>query len=437
MGALRVGFISLGCCKNLVDSQNIITLLMQEGYRVSSTYEGADVVIVNTCGFIEDSVRESLEVIGEALDHCPNVIVTGCLGPSRDLILGSWPQVKAITGPHSAPAVLEEMRRLFALPEGFPRGRVPPGGILLTPPHYAYLKISEGCSNKCTFCIIPKLRGPLESFPGEDLVARARNYVSRGVKELMVVAQDTSAYGIDRGYPGFLGHERGDLYALMEELAKLGVWLRVHYAYPYPHVTRLIEMMAAGKVLPYMDVPFQHASRHMMQLMKRPGDAERILDTVSGWRKICPDITIRSSFIVGFPGETEDDFRELLDFVREIRLDRVGCFTFSPMAGAPASTMPDQVPEEVKQERYSRFMEVQQQISKEKMQAKRGTVQEVLVDTVDENGIISRTRADAPEIDGVMYLHAPDGFRVRPGDLLRARVTDSDEYDLEGDIIIP
>ena len=319
MGAVRVGFISLGCCKNLVDSQNIITLLMQEGYRVSSTYERADVVIVNTCGFIEDSVRESLEVIGEALDHCPNVIVTGCLGPSRELILSTWPRVKAITGPHSAPAVLEEMRRLFALPEGIPGGRVPPGGILLTPPHYAYLKISEGCSNKCTFCIIPKLRGPLESFPGEELVLRARNYVSRGVKELMVVAQDTSAYGIDRGYPGFLGHERGDLYALLEELSKLEVWLRVHYAYPYPHVTRLIEMMAAGKVLPYMDVPFQHASKHMMQLMKRPGDADRILDTVSGWRKICPDITIRSSFIVGFPGETEDDFRELLDFIREIR----------------------------------------------------------------------------------------------------------------------
>ncbi|WP_406043939.1 30S ribosomal protein S12 methylthiotransferase RimO [Succinimonas sp.] len=435
MGACRVGFISLGCCKNLVDSQNIITLLMKKGYQVSSTYEGADAVIVNTCGFIEDAVKESLEVIGEALEHCPNVIVTGCLGPNRKLILDTWPGVKAITGPHSAPAVLQEMERLFALPAETPAGRVLPGGILLTPPHYAYLKISEGCSNKCTFCIIPHLRGPLESFPGEELIARARNYAARGVKELLVVAQDTSAYGIDRGYPGFLGHERGDLYALMEELSRLKVWLRVHYAYPYPHVTRLIEMMAEGKVLPYMDVPFQHASRHMLQLMKRPGDADRILETVSRWRNICPDITVRSSFIVGFPGETEEDFAELLEFIREIRLDRVGCFAFSPMPEAPASSFPGQIPAEVKQERYERFMEVQQKISAAKMQAKVGTVQEVLVDTVDAKGIISRTKADAPDIDGVMYLHAPRGLRVRPGDLLRARVTASDEYDLEGDII--
>ncbi len=436
MSAVKVGFISLGCCKNLVDSQNIITLLLKEGYEVSPTYEDADVVIVNTCGFIEDSVCESLDVIGEALEKCPNVIVTGCLGPKRELILGKYPNVKAISGPHSAEIVLNDLKRLFALPPGCPGEQVPPGGILLTPSHYAYLKISEGCSNNCSFCIIPKLRGPLESFSGEKLLDLAANYVSRGVKELLVVAQDTAAYGADKKYPGFRGHERGDLYALTEELSKLGVWLRVHYAYPYPHLTRLVEQMAEGKVLPYMDVPFQHVSKSIMRRMKRPGDTDRILETINNWRKICPDLTIRSSFIVGFPGETEDDFTELLNFIKEARLDRVGCFTYSNVEDADARAFPDQIPEELKLERKERFMEIQQKISQEKMQSKIGSIQDVIVDVVDDKGIVSRTKGDAPDVDGVMYLHVPEGFKVTPGDILKARVTANDEYDLEGDIIV-
>lgn len=436
MTAYNVGFISLGCPKNLVDSENILTLLIKEGYRVSPSYENADVVIINTCGFIDSAIEESMQTIGEALEHCKNVIVTGCLGPRRAYILESFPQVVAITGPHAAPEVLAALRKYFPLQADCKHGFVPEGGIILTPPHYAYLKISEGCSHRCSFCIIPKIRGDLNSYKPEDILTQARAYAQRGVKELLIVAQDTSAYGQDLKYPSFRGHERGDLYALTEELSKLGLWLRVHYAYPYPHVTRLIEQMADGLVLPYMDVPLQHVNSRILKLMKRPGDHDKNLETIAKWRKICPDLTIRSTFIAGFPGETEAEFKELLDFIQEARLDRVGCFTYSPVLSADANELPNQIPEEVKQDRLDRFMLLQQKISAEKLAAKIGSIQEVIIDENSDQGIVGRTKGDAPEIDGVIYLSNSDKTRsIHVGDIVKARVTANDEYDLEGEII--
>lgn len=437
MTAYNIGFISLGCPKNLVDSENILSLLIKEGYKVTPSYENADLVIINTCGFIDSAISESMETIGEALEHCKNVIVTGCLGPRRSYILNAYPQVKAITGPHSAPEVLAVVKNSFPLGSGCRPGFVPEGGILLTPSHYAFLKISEGCSHRCSFCIIPKIRGDLNSYDPESILKQAKAYVDRGVKELLIVAQDTSAYGMDTKYPSFRGHDKGDLYALTEELGKLGVWQRVHYAYPYPHVTKLIEQMAEGFVLPYMDVPLQHVNKRVLKLMKRPGDHERNLENITNWRNICPDITIRSTFIVGFPGETEEEFVELLDFIQEAKLDRVGCFTYSPVLSADANELPDQIPEEVKQERLDRFMLLQQKISAEKLAAKIDSIQDVIVDEVSEQGIVGRTKGDAPEIDGVIYLNQPQETRsVRVGDIVKAKVTASDQYDLEGDIII-
>lgn len=437
MSTINIGFISLGCPKNLVDSENIITLLLKEGYKVVSSYEGADAVIINTCGFIESSIAESMETIGEALEHCENVIVTGCLGPRRDYILETYPQVKAITGPHSAPSVLADIKRLFPLTSK-PSSKiiVPDGGVILTPSHYAYLKISEGCSHRCSFCIIPKIRGDLESFNAEDILKKAEQYVNRGVKELLVVAQDTSAYGMDIKYPPFRNYDRGDLYALTRELGKLGAWVRVHYAYPYPHVTSLIEQMAEGLVLPYMDVPLQHVNSRILKLMKRPGSHDKNLETIANWRKICPELTIRSTFIVGFPGETESEFQELLDFIAEAKLDRVGCFTYSPVLGADANELPEQIPEDVKQDRYDRFMQLQQRISEEKLRAKVGTTDFAIIDEISPEGIVGRTRGDAPEIDGVIFLHNNDNnLKVKVGDIVNVRITDNDEYDLEGDIL--
>ena len=433
---IKIGFISLGCPKNLVDSQNIITLLMESGYEVSNTYEGADAVVINTCGFIESSVTESMDVIGEALENCKKIVVTGCLGPRKEYILEHYPQVAAVSGPHSPRQVLHDINALFPEHRACSRFKIPEGGILLTPPHYAYLKISEGCSHRCSFCVIPKIRGDLESFSPEYILKQAEAYVKRGVKELLVVAQDTSAFGVDKKYPAFRNYERGDLYALTRELGKLGVWQRVHYAYPYPHVEKLVEQMAEGLVLPYMDVPMQHVNKRILGLMKRPGSHERHLETIRKWRSICPDLTIRSTFIVGFPGETEEEFSELLDFIREARLNRVGCFTYSNILNADANELPGQIPEEVKQERYDRFMTLQQQISAELLEAKIGSDVDVIIDEVSEQGIVGRTKGDASEIDGVIFLHQKDNFSpVGVGDIVKARVTASDEYDLEGDIL--
>ena len=436
MATVKIGFVSLGCPKNLVDSQNIITLLLKSGYDVSNTYENADAVVINTCGFIESSVEESMNVINEALGSCKNVVVTGCLGPRKDFILEHYPEVKAVSGPHSPEAVLRDINALFPDYHGRSCFKVPEDGVLLTPPHDAYLKISEGCSHRCSFCVIPQIRGDLESFSPEAVLKQPEAYAKRGVKELLVVAQDTSTYGLDAKYPGFRNYERGDLYALTRELGKLGLWQRVHYAYPYPHVVKLVEQMAEGLVLPYMDVPLQHVNKRILGLMKRPGSHERNLETIKEWRSICPDLTIRSTFIVGFPGETEDEFQELLDFIAEARLNRVGCFTYSNIINAAANELPDQIPEEVKQERYDRFMTLQQQISTELLAAKVGQKLDVIIDEVSPEGIVGRTKGDAPEIDGVMYLHQKDDFTpVNVGDIVKAVVTASDEYDLEGDIV--
>ncbi len=431
----KVGFISLGCPKNLVDSQNIITKLLVDGYSVSPSYEDSDLVIINTCGFIDSSIDESMDTIGETLEKCSKVIVTGCLGPRPDFIRDYFPQVLGITGPHSADAVMDLVHKFLPIPGCRNPKRVPKGGVLLTPSHYAYLKISEGCSHRCSFCIIPQIRGDLNTFNGDSLIETASHYKDRGVKELLVVAQDTTAYGQDLGYPGFKGHERGDLYALTEELSKLGLWLRVHYAYPYPHVYKLIEQMAEGKVLPYMDVPMQHVNSRILKLMKRPGNHEKNLETIAKWRSICPELTIRSTFIVGFPGETESEFEELLDFIKEARLDRVGCFTYSPVHGAHANDLPDQIPEEVKQERLDRFMLVQQQISKEKLAAKVNTIEDVIIDTATPTEIIGRTKGDAPDIDGIVRLKNKPLNIIGPGSIVKAKITASDEYDLWGEIV--
>lgn len=433
----NICMISLGCPKNLVDSENIVSLLIKEGYKITNTFDGVSLVIINTCGFIDPSIAESMETIKEAFENCENVIVTGCLGPRRDFLFDAFPNLKAVTGPHSPQEVLEAVKKVIPLSDNVKKGYVPDGGIILTPQHYAYLKISEGCSHRCSFCIIPKLRGDLVSFNPEDILKQASAYVKRGVKELLVVAQDTSAYGQDCQYKGFRDYQRGDLYALTKELGKLGVWVRVHYTYPYPHAINLVEQMSEGLILPYLDVPLQHVNNRILKQMKRPGNYERNLDMIESWRKICPDITIRSTFIVGFPGETEDEFQELLDFIKDAKLDRVGCFAYSPVNGADANLLDNQIDEEVKLERVDRFMTLQQQISEAKLAKKVGKILDVIVDEVEDNDrIIGRTKGDAPEIDGVIYLHTDKEHTPKPGDILKAKVTANDEYDLEGDILI-
>lgn len=432
-----IGFVSLGCPKNLVDSERILTELRTQGYQVVPSYDNADLVIVNTCGFIDSAVQESLEAIGEALNENGKVIVTGCLGAKEDQIRTVHPKVLEISGPHSYESVLSHVNKYVPKPEFNPyTSLIPQQGVKLTPKHYAYLKISEGCNHRCTFCIIPSLRGDMVSRNIGNVLDEAKRLADSGVRELLVIAQDTSAYGLDT--KNRLGFWNGmpvktDIQHLCEQLAKLGIWVRLHYVYPYPSVDNLIPLMAEGKILPYLDVPLQHASPTVLKSMKRPGTIEKTLERIHKWREICPDITLRSTFIVGYPGETDHDFQLLLDFLSAAQLDRVGCFTYSPIDGAMANQLPDQISEEIKQERYHQFMQLQQTISTTKLANKIGKIMPVIIDEVDDEGAIGRTMADAPEIDGVVYLN--DEQSVKVGDIVNVKIEHSDEYDLWGTFV--
>ena len=437
MSSPTIGFVSLGCPKNLVDSERILTELRTQGYQVVPSYDNADLVIVNTCGFIDSAVQESLEAIGEALNENGKVIVTGCLGAKEDQIRNVHPKVLEISGPHSYEAVLQHVNKYAPKPSYNPfTSLVPEQGVKLTPKHYAYLKISEGCNHSCTFCIIPSLRGEMVSRPIGNVLDEAKRLVDSGVKELLIIAQDTSAYGIDiKNRTNFWNGMplKTDIYTLCEQLSTLGIWVRLHYMYPYPSVDNLIPLMAEGKILPYLDVPLQHASPSVLKSMKRPGTIERTLERIHHWREICPEITLRSTFIVGYPGETEQDFELLLDFLSQAQLDRVGCFPYSPVEGAAANQLADQIPEAIKQERFHRFMQLQQTISTQKLQNKIGKTLSVLIDEVDEEGAIGRSMADAPEIDGVVYLNEEKAVKV--GDIVQVNIEHSDEYDLWGTVI--
>ncbi len=434
----KVGFVSLGCPKAGSDAERILTQLRAEGYEISGTYEDADLVVVNTCGFIDSAVEESLDAIGEAINKNGKVIVTGCLGAKSGVVQNAHPSVLAVTGPHALEEVMTAVHANLPKPHDPYVDLVPAQGVRLTPNHYAYLKISEGCNHRCSFCIIPSMRGDLVSRPVGDVLNEAENLVNAGVSELLVISQDTSAYGVDVKYrSGFWNGRpvKTRMTELTKSLSELGVWVRLHYVYPYPHVDEVIPLMADGLILPYLDVPFQHASPRILKSMKRPASSENNLARIKSWRDICPDITVRSTFIAGFPGETEDDFKMLLDFLEEAQLDRVGCFAYSAVDGASANALPDQVPEEVKQERLARFMEVQERISAAKLQSKMGTMQTVLVDELveDEEGnieAIGRTKADAPEIDGVVYLADAEG--LNPGDFVEVEIYDADGHDLWG-----
>lgn len=430
-----VGFVSLGCPKNLVDSERILTQLRMEGYDIVPSYNDADMVIVNTCGFIDSAVEESLGAIGEALKENGKVLVTGCLGAKENDIVQIHPNVLGVTGPHAYEEVLSQVHQY--LPPSATHNPfldlVPPQGIKLTPRHYAYLKISEGCNHSCSFCIIPDMRGKLVSRPIGQVMGEAERLVKAGVKELLVISQDTSAYGADIKHRMDFWDGRPlktDMYQLANALGELGVWVRLHYVYPYPHVDNIIPLMAEGRVLPYLDIPFQHASPTLLRKMRRPGQVEKTLERIHNWRSQVPNLTLRSTFIVGFPGETEDDFQQLLDFLQEAQLDRVGCFQYSPVEGAKANELPDPVPEAIKQERYDRFMQLQQKISTERLARKVGQTLQVLIDEVDEEGAIGRSFADAPEIDGNVYLNGEK--QVAPGDLVQVTIEHSDEYDLWG-----
>ena len=437
----NIGFVSLGCPKNLVDSERILTELRTDGYNIVPSYENVDLVIVNTCGFIDSAVQESLEAIGEALEENGRVIVTGCLGAKEDQIRQVHPKVLEVSGPHSYETVMAQVHKYVPKPEHNPyTSLVPKQGVKLTPKHYAYLKISEGCDHRCTFCIIPSLRGDLESRSITQVLDEAKRLADAGVKELLVVSQDTSAYAMDtqrkeggvktafwNGMP-----IKNDLITLCKQLGKLGIWVRLHYVYPYPHVDDLIPLMAEGLLLPYLDIPLQHASPKILKAMKRPGKIDRTLERIKQWREICPDLTLRSTFIVGFPGEKEEDFQMLLDFLKEAQLDRVGCFKFSPVEGAPATEMADQVPEDVKEERFHRFMQLQQEISAERLKQKIGQTLDVIVDEINDEGIIGRTKADAPEVDGLVYIENLSGAPVKVGEFIKVTITHSDEYDLWG-----
>ncbi len=430
----KVGFVSLGCPKALVDSERILTQLKLDGYEVVPSYDDADVVVVNTCGFIDSAKQESLDAIGEALSENGKVIVTGCLGKDSEDITRTHPNVLAVTGPQAYEEVVGAVHQHVPPP---PRVHdpyvdlVPPQGVKLTPRHYAYLKISEGCNHSCSFCIIPDMRGKLVSRPVGDVLEEAERLVAAGVRELLVISQDTSAYGVDIKYrTGFWQGRpvKSQLQGLCEALAEFGIWVRLHYVYPYPHVDNIIPLMADGGILPYLDIPLQHGSPRILKAMRRPAHAEKTLDRIHGWREVCPDITLRSTFIVGFPGETESDFEELLDFLDEAQLDRVGCFQYSPVDGAAANDLADHVPAEVMQDRWERFMATQQAISAQKLQDKIGSTQAILIDSVDSEGAIGRTYADAPEIDGLVHL--PGITDLNPGDMVEAEISSADEYDL-------
>lgn len=427
-----VGVVSLGCPKATVDSERILTQLRTEGYHLSNSYEDADTVIVNTCGFIDSAVQESLDAIGEALRENGKVIVTGCLGARDEEILKHYPQVLSVSGPQAYETVLNAVHDVVQPPEHNPYvDLVPPQGVKLTPRHYAYLKISEGCNHRCSFCIIPSMRGDLVSRPVSDVLDEAKRLVEAGVQELLVISQDTAAYGVDvkhkldfwNGQP-----VKTSMTGLVKALGDMGVWVRLHYVYPYPNVEEVIPLMAEGRVLPYLDMPLQHADPRVLKAMRRPGNIDKQLERIQQWRQQVPDLTLRSTFIVGFPGETEEEFQRLLDFLEQAQLDRVGCFQYSPVEGAAANAIAEPVPDEVKQDRYDRFMQTQQAISAKKMQAKIGKRMMVLVDEVDDEGAIARSAADAPEIDGMVFI--PEGDGLQPGDMLEVEIFAADEYDL-------
>jgi ribosomal protein S12 methylthiotransferase len=427
----RVGFVSLGCPKAGSDSERILTQLRAEGYDISKSYQDADLVVVNTCGFIDSAVKESMDAIGEAVKKNGKVIVTGCLGAKKDIIEKEYPNLLAITGPHALNEVMSAVHTHLEKPHDPFSDLVPPQGIRLTPKHYAYLKISEGCNHRCSFCIIPSMRGDLVSRSIDDVMTEAETLVNSGVSEILVISQDTSAYGVDIKYrSGFWNGRpiKTKLYDLAEALGSLGVWIRMHYVYPYPHVDDIIPLMSEGSILPYLDVPFQHASPRILKLMKRPASSENNLLSINRWREVCPDITIRSTFIVGFPGETESEFEELLDFLEEAQLDRVGCFKYSPVDGASANLLEGHVPEEIKEARLQKFMETQERISHKKLQAKVGQILTVLVDSHDGDYAIARSMADAPDIDGKVYLR--DGKLLKPGDFVDVKIESYDQHDL-------
>ncbi len=440
-----VGFVSLGCPKALVDSERILTQLKVEGYNVSASYEGADLIVVNTCGFIDSAVQESLDAIGEAMHANGKVIVTGCLGAKngnegKELITSLHPKVLAVTGPHATEEVMQAVHIHLPKPHDPFIDLVPDHGVKLTPKHYAYLKISEGCNHRCTFCIIPSMRGDLVSRPIGEVIREAESLKKAGVRELLVVSQDTSAYGVDLKYRTDFVNGRPvktQFQQLAEELGELGIWVRMHYVYPYPHVDRVVPLMAEGKILPYLDIPFQHSHPDVLKRMKRPASGERNIERIRAWRETCPDITLRSTFITGFPGETEDEFKHLLDFIEEAQLDRVGVFAYSPVDGAVANALDNPVPEEVKEERRARLMELQEKISLSRNEAKLGKVMQVLVDETDEEGIVARSKADAPEIDGNVFIPMPEdkARQPKPGDFINVLIDDCDEHDLWGRIV--
>jgi ribosomal protein S12 methylthiotransferase len=429
----RVGFVSLGCPKATVDSEHILTQLRAEGYDIVPTYHDADLVVVNTCGFIDDAVKESLDAIGEAIDENGKVIVTGCLGAKGDIVQKTHPSVLAVTGPHATAEVMEVVHKHLP-PEHDPFvDLVPSQGIRLTPRHYAYLKISEGCNHRCTFCIIPSLRGDLVSRPVNDVLAEAKRLAEAGVRELLVISQDTSAYGVDVKYKtefwdGMPVKTR--MTELCEALSSLGIWVRLHYVYPYPHVDEIIPLMNEGKILPYLDIPFQHANRRILKAMKRPASSENTLQRIKQWRAVCPELTLRSTFIVGFPGETEEEFQELLDFLDEAQLDRVGCFAYSPVEGAEANKLGDPVADDIRQQRLQRFMEKQATISAERIKRHIGNEIVVLIDEVSDAGAVARSMADAPDIDGIVYITNAIDYELKAGDFVSVTVQETDEHDM-------
>ena len=430
----KIGFISLGCPKALVDSENILTHLKAEGYDVVNTYNDADLVVVNTCGFIDTAVEESLATIGEALSENGKVIVTGCLGAKEGVVETKYPNVLGVTGPHATQEVLNLIHLHVPQPHDPFTDLVPPQGIKLTPKHYAYLKISEGCNNTCSFCIIPTMRGKLDSYPIGEVLSQAEKLVKAGVKELLVVSQDTAAYGSDQKYvTGFYNGRpvKTKFLDLCQELAKLDVWVRLHYVYPYPHIDDIIPLMAAGKILPYLDIPFQHASPRILKAMKRPGNVGGLLERIANWRTLCPDLAIRSTFIVGFPGETEEDFQMLLDFLTIAQLEKVGCFKYSDVDGAGANQLEAHVSEDVKEERYHRFMQHQQIISLAKLQSKIGKIMPMIVDEVTRKVIVGRSKYDAPEIDGLIYIKNMGQYdQIQVGEIIDVEIIASKDYDL-------
>ncbi|MBL8385823.1 MAG: 30S ribosomal protein S12 methylthiotransferase RimO [Burkholderiales bacterium] len=437
--APRVGFVSLGCPKALVDSEQILTRLRAEGYGVSPSYEGADLVVVNTCGFIDSAVAESLDAIGEALAENGRVIVTGCLGAKGDIVQKTHPRVLAVTGPHAAAEVLDAVHAHLPRPHDPFTDLVPPQGVKLTPAHYAYLKISEGCNHRCTFCIIPSMRGDLASRDIGEVLREADNLVAAGVRELLVISQDTSAYGVDVRYrTGF--HDGRPVKTRLADLAaalgRTGAWVRLHYVYPYPSVDEVVPLMAEGRILPYLDVPFQHANPRILKLMQRPASGERNLERIAAWRRACPEITIRSTFIAGFPGETEAEFRELLEFVEAAEIDRAGCFAYSPVEGAAANALPGALPDAEREARRAEFMKVQERVSKRRLKARVGKTVRAIIDAVNQDGAVARTAGDAPEIDGSVFIEWParraDQARLRVGEFVNVRITGSDAHDLWG-----